>query len=56
MIGQSNIYRTLFEKINDGILILSADGSILESNDAAENPRQQIHTRAEFVTRLVIRY
>ncbi len=37
MIGQTNVYRTLFEQINDGILILSPDGKTLECNAAAEN-------------------
>ena len=56
MIGQSNIYRTLFEKINDGILILSPEGKILECNDAASNilgysPEEltEIHFETAFV-------
>ena len=34
MIGQTTIYRTLFEEINDAVLILSSDGEIVEHNRA----------------------
>lgn len=34
MIGQTNIYQTLFEEMHDGVLICTPDGKVLQANQA----------------------